>query len=313
MSVTNAEKYVDIPAKTAQEGDNAWRRGDYDEARTRYGKAAKLYDINEDYQGEAQVLGRLGEMELSLDNYEASEKALRAAGELVRDVPDAESTYGEGLIKLAKLYTAQYQLGKALEIIKQAEDVLRDDGSRNLLGDAYDQEAYIHMLDGQEERALAAYRAAAKTFEAEKITLKEASVLRAMARIEMRRKNYDEAHELLENCRALYRENGDILGEASSLSALGTLRYLIGDIENARKALMKSVYLYSKVAHHTAEAEALLYLARVESTPDGKGDFERAKAHYKRSIELYDFVQNDVMKKAVLEEYDNFLKREMLG
>ena len=200
--VTNAEKYVDIPAKTAQEGDNAWRRGDYDEARTRYGEAAKLYDINEDYQGEAQVLGRLGEMELSLDNYEASEKALRAAGELVRDVPDAESTYGDGLIKLAKLYTAQYQLGKALEIIKQAEDVLRDDGSRNLLGDAYDQEAYIHMLDGQEERALAAYRAAAKTFEAEKITLKEASVLRAMARIEMRRKNYDEAHELLENCRA---------------------------------------------------------------------------------------------------------------
>ena len=70
MSVTNAEKYVDIPAKTAQEGDNAWRRGDYDEARTRYGEAAKLYDINEDYQGEAQVLGRLGEMELSLDNYE---------------------------------------------------------------------------------------------------------------------------------------------------------------------------------------------------------------------------------------------------
>ena len=46
MSVTNAEKYVDIPAKTAQEGDNAWRRGDYDEARTRYGEAAKLYDIN---------------------------------------------------------------------------------------------------------------------------------------------------------------------------------------------------------------------------------------------------------------------------
>ena len=75
-------------------------------------------------------------------------------------------------------------------------------------------------------------------------------------------------------------------GEASALSAIGCLRYIIRDIENARKALMKSVYLYGKVAHHFAEAESLLYLARVEAYDKEHGDFDRAKAHYKRSIEL---------------------------
>ena len=36
------------------------------------------------------------------------------------------------------------------------------------------------------------------------------------------------------------------------------------------------------------------------------------KTHYKKSIELYDFLQNDTMKIAVLEEYNNFLKREII-
>ena len=127
----------------------------------------------------------------------------------------------------------------------------------------------------------------------------------------MKNKNYDVAHDLLEKCRNLYRENGDLLGEASALSAIGCLRYIIRDIENARKALMKSVYLYGKVAHHFAEAESLLYLARVEAYDKEHGDFDRAKAHYKRSIELFDFLGNDDMKKTVLDEYYNFLNRIM--
>ena len=134
-----------------------------------------------------------------------------------------------------------------------------------------------------------------------------------MARLAMKEKDYDKAHDWLENCRALYRENGDILGEASALSAIGSLRFIIGDIENARKALMKSVYLYGKVEHHFAEAEALLYLARVEASDAQQGDFARAKTHYKKSIELYDFLQNNVMKNAVLDEYNSFLKRENIA
>ena len=312
MAVTNQEKYVDIPAQVAQSGDNAWKKGDYDEARSRYIEAAKLYDVNEDFVGESQVMCRLGELELSLENFEAAEKDFSSAIALVKSLPDAETVLGEVYIKQAKLYVAQYQFEKALAAVRQAQDVLQE-GSPLLLGDAYDQEAYIYLVMGEEEKALEAYRKAASLFQQEGVSLKEASVLRAMARIMMKAKNYDKAHDLLEKCRELYRENGDILGEASTLSAIGTLRFLIGDIANARKALMKSVFLYGKVEHHFAEAEALLYLARVEAADKEQGDFARAKVHYKKSIELYDFLQNATMKNAVLDEYNTFLKREMLG
>ena len=177
------------------------------------------------------------------------------------------------------------------------------------MGDVYDKEAYLSLLIGKDQDALASYRKAAELFKKEGVSLKEASTLRAIARLEMKRYNYDEAHDVLEQCRDLYRENGDLLGEASALSAIGCLRYVIRDIENARKALMKAVYLYGKATHHYAEAESLLYLARVESSDKDRGDFERAKAHYKRSIELFGFLGNETMKNSILEEYNNFLNR----
>lgn len=309
MTSTIHKKSTDEAAKVFQEGDDFWKKGDYDLARQSYEKAAFMYHEKEDPEGEAFVLSRLGELNLSLDNYEQAEKSLKSAAELVKHVPEGQNTYAEALIKLSKLETSRDNLGKAMEIIRLAQNAAKEIDNLDLQGDAYDHEAYIFLMKNQDKEALEAYRKAAELFHQDATTLKEASVLRAMARIEMKNHNYDVAHDILENCRDLYRENGDLLGEASALSAIGSLRYVIKDIQNARKALMKSVYLYGKVSHHFAEAEALLYLARVEAFNREQGDYELAKAHYKRSIELYDFLGNEAMKRAVLEEYHNFLNR----
>ncbi len=311
MPRTSQGKYVTQASQVFQEGDNFWHAGKYDEARSCYEKSAGLYDEKNDVEGEAFALSRLGELELSLENYEASAKALNASIELVKNFIDGQNTYGDALIKLSKVHLAEGNTSDAIAIIRRAEEVLSAIDNRDLLGDAYDHEAYIYLMLNRENDALQAYRKAADLFEQDRNSLKEASTLRAIARIEMKNKNYDVAHDLLEKCRNLYRENGDLLGEASALSAIGCLRYIIRDIANARKALMKSVYLYGKVSHHFAEAESLLYLARVEAYDREQGDFDRARAHYKRSIELFDFLGNEDMKKAVLDEYYNFLNRIM--
>ena len=311
MPRTSQGKYVTQASKIFQEGDNFWHAGKYDEARSCYEKSAGLYDEKNDVEGEAFALSRLGELELSLENYEASAKALNASIELVKNFIDGQNTYGDALIKLSKVQAADGNTAEAIATIRRAQEVLSAIDNRDLLGDAYDHEAYIYLMLNRENDALQAYKKAADLFEQDHNSLKEASTLRAIARIEMKNKNYDVAHDLLEKCRNLYRENGDLLGEASALSAIGCLRYIIRDIANARKALMKSVYLYGKVSHHFAEAESLLYLARVEAYDREQGDFDRARAHYKRSIELFDFLGNEDMKKAVLDEYYNFLNRIM--
>ena len=309
MPRTSQGKLVTEASRVFQKADDYWRNGSYDEARTNYGKAAGLYHEKDDVEGEAFVLARLGELELSLEHYKESEKALLAAAELVADKDFAQNTYGEILIKQSKLYTSNGEPSKALKVLQKARKVLEEIHHLDLLGDSYDQEAYIYLMDNRDKDALKAYTKAAEYYRQDNVSLKEASVLRAIARIEIKNKNYDVAHDVLERCRDLYRENGDLLGEASALSAIGCLRYVIKDIEKARKALMKSVYLYGKVSHHFAEAEALLFLARVEAFNREKGDFERAQTHYKRSVELFDFMGNEMMKSMVLEEYHNFLNR----
>ncbi len=309
MSAINQEKYNTEAAKVFQEGDNAWRQGEYQLCRDKYREAVKLYLENDDNEGAAFVYCRLGELELSQYNYDKAEVALLGALNLVETADDADNTKGLILINLSKLRAEQQEYKQALEFIMQAKKVLQRNGSHNLEGEAWEYEAYIYLISGDDNAAIDAYKKAAYLFETEHITLKEATVLRAIARLEMKHKNYDVAHDILEKCRELYRENGDLLGEASCLSAIGSLRYIIRDIPNARKALMKAVYLYGKAGHNFAEAEALLYLARVEAIDQERGSFPRAITHYKHSIELYDFMQNEIMKNAVLEEYHNFLKR----
>ncbi len=309
MPRTSQGKFVTEASRVFQEGDDFWKAGKYDEAALKYQESAGLYNKNDDAEGEAFALTRLGELELSLDNFDRAEEVLSAAAELVKDKDYAQNTCGEILIKLSRVYSDRGDTAKALTVIKKAQEVLAAIDNHDLLGDAYDQEAYIFMVRNQEDEALKAYRKAAELFRRDGIGLKEASTLRAIARIEMKKKNYEEAHDVLEKCRTLYRENGDLLGEASALSAIGCLRYIIRDIANARKALMKSVYLYGRVAHHFAEAEALLYLARVEAFDKEQGDYDRAKLHYKRSIDLFDFLGNDTMKRVVLDEYHTFLNR----
>lgn len=309
MPRTSQGKFVTEASKIFQQADDFWRAGSYEEARQHYEKAAGLYHERGDVEGEAFALSRLGELELSLDHFDAADKALKAAAALVEHADYAQNTLGEIIIKSAQLEVSRGNLPQARTYLKKAKTVLEAIDNRDLLGEAYEQEAYIALVDGRETDALTSYRKAAELFKHDGTGVKEASTLRAIARIEMKHKNYDEAHDILERCRNLYRENGDLLGEASALSAIGCLRYIIRDIGNARKALMKSVYLYGKVSHHYAQAESLLYLARVEAFDRNEGDFERAKAHYKQSIDLFDFMGNETMKNAVLEEYYNFMNR----
>ena len=96
-------KYVTEASKIFQEGDDFWHAGSYDEAGSAYEKSAALYHEKHDAEGEAFALSRLGELEISLNNYERAEKALLSAIELTRDLELAQNTYGEVLIKLSKL------------------------------------------------------------------------------------------------------------------------------------------------------------------------------------------------------------------
>ena len=183
MPRTSQGKYVTQASKVFQEGDDNWHAGRYDEARSCYEKAAGLYNDSGDTEGEAFALSRLGELELSLENYEAASAALNASVELVKNFVDGQNTYGDALIKLSKVQAAAGNTDEAIATVRRAQEVLSAIGNRDLLGDAYDHEAYVYLMLNREDDASEAYRKAADLFEQDGNSLKEASTLRAIARI----------------------------------------------------------------------------------------------------------------------------------
>ncbi len=189
MPRTIEGKYVTEGARVFQEGDDAWLRGDYEAARGKYRDAAKLYRDSGDEEGAAFVYSRLGELELSQYHYDEAATALATALDLIHGRDYAANTYGETLIRFSKVRTAQLNYAAALALIRDAEKVLEETGSKDLGGEAYEHEAYIHLMQENEKEALRAYQAAAEMFESGRVTLKEAAVLRAIARLEMKNKN----------------------------------------------------------------------------------------------------------------------------
>lgn len=298
-----------LPKDIFQLGDEAWKASEYDDARGFYQKAEKAYSLSNDPEGEVFSLSRLAELELSLENFNEAEKNLTFAIAIINNTEVSEVTHSDTLLRMAQVKSKEGKPLKALSHIEDSREIADRIGNYDLVGNSYDLEALIYLQTNKEKEALESYKKAAEAYNQSGTTLKEAATLRAIARLEIKNKTYEIAHDSLERCRELYRENGDLLGEASALSAIGSLRYIIKDITNARKALMKSAYLYGKVSHHFAEAEVLLYLARVDSYNKEEGDYKRAKTHYKRSIELFDFLDNQMMKEAVLSEYYEFLRK----
>ena len=143
MSGTTQEKYKSKAAQTFQEGDENWKKGEYDSARQSYEKAAFLYHEDEDFEGEAFVLARLGELELSMEDLDRAEKSLRSAAELVKNLPEGQNTYADSLIKLSKLEASRGDLGKAMEIVRLAQHAAEAINNFDLQGEAFDHEAYI--------------------------------------------------------------------------------------------------------------------------------------------------------------------------
>ncbi len=313
MPKTLNGNYISEAAKNFSQADKFWLKGKHDKARTSYKKSIDLYMRETDIEGRASALNRLGELELSLHEYDGAKMLFSTACTLVKGLPEYQTLYANIVFNKAKLATETNDYKHGLKRVKQAEDIVKATKNNVLWGDILELKSYIYQQQGNEKEALDAMVIASNLYKDARNSIKEASVLRSMARILIKNKDYDTAHDLLERCKILYRENGDLLGEASVLTAIGSLRLKIGDIEKSRKALMKSVALYDKATHAKAKAETLLYLARVEASDKIHGDFHRAKIHYKKAIEIFNFLGNDSLKEKAIDEYYKFNKNNVIN
>lgn len=123
MPRTSQGKYVTEASKTFQEGDNHWHGGRYDKSRECYLQAARMYHDSGDAEGEAFALSRLGELELSLDDYREAEEALARRRQTGPGSGRAQILTGRRLLNY-KAQTAPGAVRRCAQNYRQAQEVL---------------------------------------------------------------------------------------------------------------------------------------------------------------------------------------------
>ncbi len=272
------------------QAEKFWLEGDFKAARVAFGDARDECLKNGDYPGVAETQMKLGDFERAQGRTEQAKEAYTDALSMLLLEYDAQKLSGELKLKLAQIALEQEEYEETERLLEHAESLFDEVSDAAGLARAAEMRGLIAMTQGDYEKAVPFYARAAELNAAEKNTLKEAVLLRTLARLYMSLNRMDEAHDVLEKSIVHFRENGDLLGEAGALVAVGILRTTIGDYMLAARAFRKAIMLYGKLGHAPGEGEACFYLARLEAMGGSRESLRNAARDYRRSIELLDGV-----------------------
>ena len=95
--------------------------------------------------------------------------------------------------------------------------------------------------------------------------------------------DYENAREHLEKSLAIQKDIGDRRGEGASLTNLGIVYQSVGDYENAREPLEKSLAISKEIGDRHGEATSLTNLGIVYRSV---GEYEKAREHLEKSLAI---------------------------
>ena len=108
-------------------------------------------------------------------------------------------------------------------------------------------------------------------------------------RYETARSDHEGARQRYETALLLYREVGDVLGEADCVKGLGDVALRRSDHEGARKRYEAALPLYQKVSGVLGEATCIEALGDIAFE---RRDYEEARERYNAALPLYKQVEN---------------------
>ncbi|MBS0535538.1 MAG: tetratricopeptide repeat protein [Proteobacteria bacterium] len=112
----------------------------------------------------------------------------------------------------------------------------------------------------------------------------EATCLKSLGDIALRRSDYNAAGEAYEDALALYRKIDSILGEANCIQSLGDMALLRSDHDTARSAYEEALSLYREIADILGEANCIRSLGDIAFY---RYDHDAARRAYEEALPLF--------------------------
>jgi len=218
----------------------------------------------------APALERLGRWEEAFHAWESALRLPRRTGDLV-----AELNVVEGIARAARY--AKHAPETVIERYEEAHTLCSSIGDDERCGALRNTLGILEFERGRYDAADGHYLAAASLFHDLDDRVHEGLMLNSRGVTLTRLSKYDEARAILGQARELNLRTGQRLLEAHSLSALGELAILEGDLQLAKAAYSSSLDIRREIRDRRGEAWSLLNLARVHSAIGSESDARKLR------------------------------------
>jgi cytochrome c-type biogenesis protein CcmH/NrfG len=176
-----------------------------------------------------------------------------------------------------ELDEAKKAFENAMQLHKQAKDVLGEANDLQCLGD-------VHMRKDELDEAEKAFENAMQLHKQAKSVLGEADDLQNLGEVHMRKYELDEAEKAFENAIQLHKQAKSVLGEANDLQNLGDVHMRKYELDEAEKAFENAIQLHKQAKDVLGEAYDLQCLGEVYMR---KYKLDEAKEAFENAIQLH--------------------------
>jgi tetratricopeptide (TPR) repeat protein len=264
--------------------------GHRDQAKLLLSRAYDEYAACEDDGGIAQSNYELGLWAAHEGHYRDAAQHLKNALEAM-----TKRTDRAGIVRAARALASLY---RRLGDLERAEEYL--DSAFRALGQTTDlpergllraERARIALAKGDIAEAQTSAHDARRDLDAAGRPSEAAACVRVLAHVEVARRNWDRALDLLEQARTTFEEGGGLPELDDLYDDLGMIRMLVGDLDGAAEAINKSLELGERMGWYHGQGRSHMILGDIALRA---GDVDQAGRNYVTALQAYNNAEDEV-------------------
>ncbi|KIJ39093.1 hypothetical protein M422DRAFT_175796, partial [Sphaerobolus stellatus SS14] len=291
-------------------GDLYARSDQLDKAEKALQEALELHKQNQDVEGQANDLRRLGHVYMQRNQLEEAEKSFQEAQVLCKQIQDVQGQ-NVGLLGLGDIYMQRDQLEEAEKAFGEALELFKEAQNVKIQTIALKKLGDIYMQRDQLEQAEKVFGEALELDKEAQNVQGQAFVLERLGNIYICRDQLKEAEKTFGEALELYKEAQNVQDQAFVLGRLGDIYMQRDQLAEAEKAFGEALELNKEAQNVQSQAIALGRLGNIHICRDQLAEAEKA---FGEALELFKEAQNVQEQAIALRRLgDIYMQRDQLA
>lgn len=265
-----------------QQGVEQFRTGAFKAALETYQKVLEIRSNLNDQAGVAETLDNIGEVYISVSDYDKALEILQQALTIRKELDD-KAGVGETLNNIGFVYRLLGEYPKALELHQQAFEIAKQIGKRAVEGEALHNIAAVYAARGEYDQALELYKQSLVIRKEVGDSRDEGRTLNNIGGVYSSLGEYDQALNYYQKALAIRRSLNDKVGVGRLLSNIGLVYRQLGQYPKALEFYQQALPILQDMGDKASLGSTLNGIGVIY---ESLGQYDKALEVYQRSLEI---------------------------